>query len=99
MRSRAVLVLLGAIIVAVAATRAWFSPAGAEVVRGGGFSASADGYRGWFGSYQMAGIGAVWCVDHGIPAPDSDYGYVPAVLSDRSPTVRSAIAWALGRHG
>ena len=99
MRSRGVVTLVGVSVAMIGALGGCFPRAGAEVVRGGGFSASVDGYRGWFGSYDMAGIGTVWCVDHGTPAPDADYGYVPTELSDRPPPVRGAIAWALGRHG
>ncbi len=73
--------------------------AGAEVVRAGGFAATVTGHRGWFGSYDLAGLGPAWCVDHGIAAPDSDFGYRPTGLAEASPPVRTAMAWALGRHG
>lgn len=75
------------------------APAAAEVEHGSGFSATVDGFRGWYGSYRLGDIGEVWCVDHGIPAPDAALGYEPATLDDRAPDTRRAIAWAVGRHG
>ncbi|MDQ3574599.1 MAG: SpaA isopeptide-forming pilin-related protein, partial [Actinomycetota bacterium] len=74
-------------------------PAGAAVVRVGGFSGTVHGHRGWFGSYDLAGIGTVWCVDHGIAAPDADHRYLPAELNQILPATRTAMAWTLGRHG
>ncbi len=73
--------------------------AGAEVIRGGGFAATVAGHRGWFGSYDMAGLGPAWCVDHGIAGPDTEFGYRPTGLSEASPPFRTAMAWAVGRHG
>lgn len=73
--------------------------AGAEVVHLGGFTATVDGHRGWYGGYDLAGVGAAWCVDHGIAAPDADYGYVPIELGEAAPPTRTAMAWALGRSG
>ena len=103
MRSRSAVLLLGA---AVAATLgAGVGPlasapsAGAEAARRHGFWASVDGYRGWFGSWALDGVGTVWCVDHGIAAPDAGYGYTPSELADRPQAARAAMAWALGRHG
>lgn len=75
------------------------APAAAEVEHGSGFSATVDGFRGWYGSYRLGDIGEVWCVDHGISAPDAALGYEPATLEDRAPETRRAIAWAVGRHG
>lgn len=75
------------------------APAAAEVEHGSGFSATVDGFRGWYGSYRLGDIGEVWCVDHGIPAPDAALGYQPATLDDRAPDTRRAIASAVGRHG
>jgi Prealbumin-like fold domain len=74
-------------------------PAVAEVVRLGGFRATVDGHEGWFGTYEVGGIGTTWCVDHGIVAPDADFGYVPTELAEASLPTRTAMAWALGRHG
>ncbi len=73
--------------------------AGAVVQEGTGFSATVDGYRSWYGSYLLGDIGATWCVDHGIAAPDVALAYEPATLDERAPATRRAIAWAVGRHG
>ena len=99
MRSRPMVLVAVVAVVWGAVSGGWLGRAGAEVSRLAGFSATVDGYRGWFGSYAMAGLGTVWCVDHGIAAPDADYGYVRAELSDRPAPVRTAIAWALGSYG
>lgn len=74
-------------------------PAAAAVAHGRGFAASVLGWRSWYGSYEIAGLGTVWCVDHGIPAPDGGFDYQPAVLGERAPATRAAMAWALGRFG
>lgn len=74
-------------------------PAGAAVERGQGFVASVDGHRSWYGSYRLGDHGEVWCVDHGVPAPDVVLGYEPTTLDDRAPDTRRAVAWAVGRHG
>ena len=71
----------------------------AAVEHGVGFSGSVDGYRSWFGSYRLGDLGEVWCVDHGIAAPDVVLGYEPTGLDDRAPETRRAVAWAVGRHG
>ncbi|HVF32875.1 MAG TPA: hypothetical protein VM933_07560, partial [Acidimicrobiales bacterium] len=73
--------------------------AGAAVVTGQGFDAVVDGHRSWYGSYLLGDLGEVWCVDHGIRAPDADLGYEPTGLDDRAPETRRAVAWAVGRHG
>jgi hypothetical protein len=75
------------------------APAGAAVERGQGFVATVDGHRSWYGSYRLGDHGEVWCVDHGVPAPDVVLGYEPTDLDDRAPDTRRAIAWAVGRHG
>ena len=74
-------------------------PAGAAVERGQGFLATVDGHRSWYGSYRLGDQGEVWCVDHGVPAPDVVLAYEPTTLDDRAPDTRRAIAWAVGRHG
>lgn len=74
-------------------------PAGAAVERGQGFVATVDGHRSWYGSYRLGDHGEVWCIDHGVPAPDVVLGYEPTALHDRAPDTRRAIAWAVGRHG
>jgi hypothetical protein len=58
-----------------------------------------DGYRSWFGSYRLGAVGEVWCVDHGIAAPDEALAYEPTGLEDHAPDTRRAIAWAVGLHG
>lgn len=73
--------------------------AGAAVVHRQGFEATVLGWTSWYGSYEVAGIGTAWCVDHGIAAPDTDHGYEPAVLAERAPETTRAMAWALGAHG
>jgi hypothetical protein len=75
------------------------APASAAVERGQGFSAIVDGYRSWFGSYRLGDLGEVWCVDHGIAAPDVALAYEPTTLEDRAPETRRAVAWAVGRFG
>lgn len=89
-------------IAAAAAAAGVFSaprPASAAVEHGVGFGGSVDGYRSWYGSYRLGELGQVWCVDHGIAAPDVVLGYVPTALEDRAPETRRAVAWAVGRHG
>lgn len=95
----AVMVVVVPLVLVVGVTRSSVPRAAAEVVRLGGFPATVAGHRGWFGSYDMAGLGTAWCVDHGIAAPDADFGYVPTGLADASPPVRTAMAWAVGRYG
>ena len=73
--------------------------ASAAVEHGSGFRAAVDGYRSWYGSYRLGDLGEVWCVDHGIAAPDVVLGYAPTALEDRAPETRRAVAWAVGRHG
>ncbi len=94
-----VMVVVVPLVLVVGAARRSVPWAAAEVVRLGGFQATVAGHRGWFGSYDMAGLGTAWCVDHGIAAPDADFGYSPTTLAEASPPVRTAIAWAIGRHG
>lgn len=73
--------------------------AGAAVEHGVGFAGRVDGYRSWYGSYRLGDLGEVWCVDHGIAAPDVALAYEPTALDDRAPETRRAVAWAVGRHG
>jgi len=93
------------LLVLVVAGWGWFGPAfgpgraAAAVVHVSGFEATVDGFTSWYGSYGMGAIGTVWCIDHGIPAPDAAYGYVPTDLTDHTPDTRRALAWALGRYG
>jgi hypothetical protein len=73
--------------------------ANAAVEHGVGFHATVDGYRSWYGSYRLGDLGDVWCVDHGIAAPDVVLGYEPTDLGEQPPEIRRAVAWAVGRHG
>ncbi len=73
-------------------------PAAAEVTRLNGYAAIVDGWRSWYGSYGMGALGAAWCIDHGIRAPDPAFAYVPTAADVPLETSR-AIAWALGAHG
>lgn len=74
-------------------------PAGAAVTPHQGFRATVDGFTSWYGSYAMGPIGTAWCIDHGIAAPDPAYRYVPTDLPLVPAATRTAVAWALGRHG
>lgn len=74
-------------------------PAAAAVIHGDGFAGVVDGFRSWYGSYVLGDRGEVWCVDHGIPAPDAVLGYEPTALEDRAPETRRAVAWAVGLYG
>lgn len=74
-------------------------PASAEVERGDGFTGVVAGFRGWYGSYRLGDVGLVWCVDHGIPAPDVELAYEPTALDDHAADTRRAAAWAVGRYG
>jgi hypothetical protein len=87
------------LLVALCTALTLVGSAQAEVTREAGYSATVDGYRGWFGSYQMAQLGTMWCVDHGLPPPDPGHGYRPVELTDHPAHVRRAMAWALARHG
>ena len=42
--------------------------ADAQVVHGAGFEATVAGWTSWYGSYQLAGVGQTWCIDHGLQA-------------------------------
>jgi hypothetical protein len=72
--------------------------AAAAVQHGRGLEGTVLGWTSWYGSYELAGIGPVWCIDHGLRAPDADLGYRrtdPGV----SPEAATAMAWTVGRHG
>lgn len=73
--------------------------ADAEVVHGTGFEATVAGWTSWYGSYQLAGIGQTWCIDHGLHAPDAAFGYRPTPPPAIPPTSRTAMSWVLGRYG
>ncbi len=74
-------------------------PAAAVVVHGTGYEATVAGWTSWYGSYVLGGLGPVWCIDHGLHAPDSDYGYGPAAPPAVPRTSSTAMAWILGRYG
>ena len=76
--------------------------ADAQVVHGTGFEATVAGWTSWYGSYQLAGVGQTWCIDHGLQAPDAAFGYRPA-RPHRPSRSRPARRWlgswgAMARH-
>jgi hypothetical protein len=93
--------VLAALPVAISRAGLFAPPraASAAVSHGAGFFAIVDGFRSWYGSYQLAGLGTAWCIDHGIPAPDAALAYVPTPLDDRAPETKRAVAWAVGEYG
>lgn len=94
------LVLAGvALVCGLVGSGPWTGTAGAEVRHGVGFAATVAGWRSWYGSYLIEGVGESWCVDHGLVAPDADHGYVAGPLPERAPATQRAMAWAVGRHG
>lgn len=93
---------VGAVVAVLAAACSMLvvpGPASAAVVHRSGFDGTVLGHRGWFGSYDLAGVGAAWCVDHGIAAPDPALDYRPAELGERAGDTRRAMAWVLGSVG
>ncbi|MFL6205610.1 MAG: Ig-like domain-containing protein [Acidimicrobiales bacterium] len=88
----ALLALAGAVLVAGP------RPASAVVSPLHGYRATVDGFTSWYGSYDMAGLGTAWCIDHGIHAPDPAYAYRAADVSAIPVRTRTAMAWVLGRH-
>ncbi len=75
------------------------SPARAEVVHGTGYEATVLGWTSWYGSYSLAQVGEVWCIDHGLRAPDATLGYRPSAPPAIADSDRTAMAWVLGRYG
>ncbi len=73
--------------------------AGAVVVHGRGYEATVLGWTSWYGSYEIAGTGPVWCIDHGLRAPDAAFGYAPTALPDVSAPTQAAMAWTVSRYG
>lgn len=98
-RSLPVVVLLSLLVAAPLGLLGPAPRAGAAVEHATGFAATVDGYRSWYGSYRLGVAGEVWCIDHGIAAPDEALGYQPAALDAQAPETRRAIAWAAGHHG
>jgi hypothetical protein len=74
-------------------------PALAAVVHRQGFEATVLGWTSWYGSYDMGPLGAAWCIDHGLHAPDPALGYVAVDPSDLSATTKAAMAWAVTKYG
>jgi hypothetical protein len=73
-------------------------PARAAVIPAAGFQATVLGKSSWYGSYELAGLGRAWCIDHGSHAPDDALGYAPTDVADADPDAKAAMAWALDRH-
>lgn len=93
--------LLAAALVVVGAARVGprAAPAAAAVVHGDGYRATVHGFTSWYGSYQLAGIGTAWCIDHGIRAPDADLAYAPTDLAEVPAATKVALGWMFGRWG
>jgi hypothetical protein len=70
----------------------------AAVVHGAGFEATVLGWTSWYGSYDLGPLGAGWCIDHGLLAPDATFAYVPTDVPDASDDVKASIAWALSTN-
>ena len=74
-------------------------PATAEVIKGTGFEATVAGWTSWYGSYVLVDHGQVWCIDHGLRAPDGSFGYRPSAAPGIPDADQAAMAWALGTFG
>ncbi|GAC1375874.1 MAG: hypothetical protein NVSMB4_04320 [Acidimicrobiales bacterium] len=99
-RRRVFLAVAGLVSVAVGIVPLFGDrPAGATVDHRLGYEATVEGWTSWYGSYGIDGLGATWCIDHGIPAPDASYGYRPTTVSDHTRDTTTAMAWMLGRFG
>ena len=99
-RRRAVLATVGLILVVLGVVPPSVDrPAGATVDHRLGYAATVQGWTSWYGSYGMDGLGSMWCIDHGIPAPDPSYGYRPTAVADHTRDTTTAMAWMLGRYG
>lgn len=73
--------------------------AGAESVHVTGFHARVRGVKNWYGSYDMGELGTGWCIDPQVDhPPDPALGYAPDPVAETSDDVRTAMAWAAGRH-
>lgn len=70
----------------------------AAVQPGHGFNGTVLGWTSWYGTYQLAGIGTVWCIDHGSHAPDAAFGYRRTTAGLPS-TAITAMSWIAGRYG
>lgn len=90
----AVTVAAGAVL---AVTAPPTPPALAAVSHGEGYQATVLGWTSWYGAYHLGDLGTGWCIDHGLRAPDADFGYVPTDVADVPGWVRTAIGWAASR--
>ncbi|MFN8041412.1 MAG: hypothetical protein U0Q07_19500 [Acidimicrobiales bacterium] len=100
-RRRRLALLLVAVVAAAGLRAAADEPlavAGAEVRHGAGFEATVLGWTSWYGSYQLGDLGAGWCIDHGLRAPDPALAYAPTPVADASADTRAAMAWAATMH-
>ncbi len=79
----------------LAGTGARARPAQATAVHRVGFEATVLGWTSWYGSYDLGPIGAGWCIDHGLAAPDAAFDYRPSVPADLRDDTRAAMAWAV----
>jgi hypothetical protein len=89
-------VLAGSVLLGPAARA---RPAQATVVHRAGFEATVLGWTSWYGSYDMGGLGAGWCIDHGLRAPDPALGYRSTNPTDLGPATKAAMAWAVTKYG
>lgn len=69
----------------------------AAVVHHEGFDATVLGAPSWYGSYALAEVGPVWCIDKGLAAPDADLAYARTEVDDLSADTRTAVAVAGAR--
>ena len=100
-RRRRLGLLVLALLVVAALRGAAVGPVGvavAEVRHGAGFEATVLGWTSWYGSYQLGDLGAGWCIDHGLRAPDPALAYAPTPVADASADTRAAMAWAATLH-
>ncbi|MCC5953582.1 MAG: hypothetical protein JJU45_15935, partial [Acidimicrobiia bacterium] len=98
-RARQALVTVGTLLAATGIAVAISGPAPqalAVVVHGHGHHGTVLGWTSWYGSYHLGDLGEAWCIDHGLAAPDADFGYVPTELTGVDPSIRSALSWAAG---
>jgi hypothetical protein len=88
------------VVAAVGLAVLWATPvpARAAVRHGVGFEGTVLGWTSWYGSYDLAGIGTTYCIDHGSRAPDAALGYRPTTLP-LAPGDLTAMAWIAGRYG
>jgi LPXTG-motif cell wall-anchored protein len=88
--------VLGGLVLLGPAARA--RPAQATVVHRVGFEATVLGWTSWYGSYDMGPLGAGWCIDHGLRAPDPALSYRPTDPADLGAATKAAMAWAVTKY-